>query len=161
MQNTKIFVSLLGVVMLFTLGCAALFKNYGRLVPNSEVTQALESYQADHNLNYYFSGSSSRPNAIMGLDKAYTLDSDLWQKIGSKPGVLKNMVTGMQSRASSFSGLLQGSAILANNGRQIGIWYSLLETNAVIKMEAEHTVIIHTPPLDTFSRHESDDDREN
>jgi hypothetical protein len=41
------------------------------------VTKAFEKYQVNSNYNYYISGSDVYPNAIIGLDKALTLEPDL------------------------------------------------------------------------------------
>src|SRR3989304_8682881 len=113
MNNMKIFSWALFVfVMTSAVGCATLYKDYGKIEPNAEVTHSIERYQIDPDLNYYISGSTSLPNAIMGLNKSYTLDSDLWKKIEMAPAVIKNLVSNMQSRAMGFSGHLQGFVIL-------------------------------------------------
>ena len=96
----------------------------------------------------------------MGLKKSYNLDSDLWKKIEMTPAVIKNLVSNMESRTRGFSGSLQGFVTLDDKGRQIGILYSLLDVNTFVKMKDENTVIINTPPLDTFSRHEMGDNRD-
>ena len=160
MKNSKIsLLALFVFLMAFTAECATLYKNYGKIEPNGKVTQSLELYQIDPDLNYYISGSASYPNAIIGLKNSYTLDSDRWKKIEMTPAVLKDLVSNMQSRALQFGGYLQGSVILDDKGRQLGIWYSLLDVNTFVKMEDENTVIINTPPLDTFNKHENGDDK--
>ena len=143
--------------ILSSAGCKSLYKDYGTIVPNKEVTQAFEIYQIDPDLNYYISGPDMFPNAIMGLNKAYTLDNDLWKKIEMTPEVFRNLVGNMQTRASELSRFQHGFAILDDKGRQIGIWYSPLDAGAVIKIQDERTVIIHTPPLDLYERQNKED----
>ena len=155
MQNIKIFSWALFVfVMTSLVGCAALFKDYGRIEQNGEITQSIGRYRVDPDLNYYISGSTSTPNAIMGLQKSYALDSDLWKKIEMTPAVMKNLVSNMQLRTVGFGARLQGFMILDDKGRQIGILYSLSDVNTFVKMKDEKTVIINTPSIDTFFKHD-------
>ena len=158
MKNIKILSWALSVfVMTSIVGCATLFKGYGTIEPNREITHSIERYQIDPDLNYYISGSTSTPNAIMGLKKSYALDSDLWKKIEMTPDVIKNLVSDMQARARGFSGRLQGFIIHDDKGRQLGIFYSLHDVDTFVKLKDENTVIINTPPIDTFSKHERGD----
>lgn len=155
MKNTRIF--LLAAILCtaaFFEGCAALLKNYGSLAPNDGAASAFEGYRVDPNLNYYFSGPQSYPHALLGLDKSYKLDSDLWRKIEMTPAVLKNLVSNMQQRAKDLSIFQHGFAVLDDKGNQIGIWYSPLDTRTYVKMEGERTVMIDTPPHDTYEKHE-------
>ena len=157
MKNIKILSWALSVfVMTSIVGCATLFKGYGTIEPNGEITQSIGRYQVDPDLNYYISGSTSTPNAIMGLKKSYALDSDLWKKIEMTPDVIKNLVYNMHLRAAGFSVRLQGFFLLDNKGRQLGIFYSLSDVDTFVKMQDEKTVIINTPPIDTFFKHENE-----
>lgn len=149
--------SIAWAILLSSTSCKAPYKDYGAIVPNKEVTQAFESYQIDSDLNYYISGSDMFPNAIMGLNKACTLDNDLWKKIEMTPEVFRNLVGNMQARASELSRFQHGFTIIDSKGRQIGIWYSPLDAGAVIKIQDERTVIIHTPPLDLYERQNKED----
>ena len=157
MKNMKIFSWASFVfVMTSVIGCATLFKDYGKIEPNYELTRSIGRYQIDPDLNYYISGPASTPNAIMGLKKSYTLDSDLWKKIEMTPDVIKNLVYNMHLRAAGLSVRLQGFFILDNKGRQLGIFYSLSDVNTFVKMQDENTVIINTPLIDTFFKHENE-----
>ena len=122
---------------------SAWFENYGSIAPRGDATEAFESYQVQPDLNYYFSGSDTWPDALMGLNKAYTLDSSLWKKLEMTPEIMKKMVSSMKGRPSVP--ILHGFAILDPQGRQIGQWYSVLNIRTVIKMVDEKTVDIYTP----------------
>jgi hypothetical protein len=50
--------------------------SYGKIRPSREVTAAYECFTVDPNLNYYISGSDTYPNAIIGIDKTWTLGSE-------------------------------------------------------------------------------------
>ncbi|MEN6318422.1 MAG: hypothetical protein ABFD82_06660 [Syntrophaceae bacterium] len=138
-------------------GCtSSFFKNYGKITPDSKAAQAFETYQINHNYNYYISGSDVYPNVVIGLDKAYKLEPDLWKHIDMTPQKLREFVIDMQDKVGSlnFKLFFHGFALFDDKGKQIGIWYSILEATTSLKMKDEHTVIIITPDIDTYLRYE-------
>jgi hypothetical protein len=144
MKNAKMFLMVTVASVMLSMGgspALALFEGYGSLASRSDVTQAFESNKIDPELNYYFSGSDVWPDAIIGVNKTYTLDSTLWKKIEATPAVLKNLVSGMMSRPKDP----YGSTILDDKGVQIGVWYSYFGVMTYIKMVREKTVDIGTP----------------
>ncbi|TFG91082.1 MAG: hypothetical protein E4H15_06500 [Syntrophobacterales bacterium] len=138
-------------VLLASAGCAGPYgRNYGRIMPDGDVTESFEKHQIDSSLNYYISGSDVHPNAIMGLSKAYTLDSTLWKKVEMTSQTLNDLVSNMQMKA-----LIQhGFALFDNSGNRIGIWYSILSAATSLWMKDDHTVVILTPALDTYDKTE-------
>ena len=132
-----------GIILLVGSPALALFESYGSLAPSSEVTQAFDDYRLDPGLTYYYSGADAWPDAIIGVNKAYTLDNTLWNKIVATPEIFKNLVAGMKSRPLTTA--LHGYAILDHQGRQIGVWYSMFGVQGYIKMVGEKTVEIATP----------------
>jgi hypothetical protein len=146
MKKTKCFLLVAMVSFIISMADAralALFEGYGSLVPRNDVTQAFDNYRMDPDRNYYFSGAEAWPDAIIGVNKAYALDSTLWSKVEATPEVFKNLVAGMKSRPLSTA--LHGYAILDNQGRQIGVWYSMFGVRGYVKMKGERTVEIATP----------------
>jgi len=135
---------------------SSLFKNYGEIVPDGAVTNAFEKYQVNPKYNYYISGSEVYPNAIIGLDKAYTLEPDLWKPVEMTPKKLRELVQFMHDKVSNVSiGLaLHGFVMRDDKGKQIGVWYSILEAKTSLKMKDDHTVIIITPDIDTYLKYE-------
>lgn len=117
---------------------------YGSIVPNGEATQAFEKNQADPNLIYYHSGSDVWPDAIIGVNKAYTLDSTLWHKCATQT-VLKNHIIGMRFGADVARRNLLGFSILDDMGMKIGVWYSMPNTPTFVRRESEKAIDIHTP----------------
>jgi hypothetical protein len=137
-------------------GCnGSLFKNYGRITPDGNVTNAFEKYQVNPNYNYYISGSDVYPIAIIGLDKALTLEPDLWKKVDMTPAKLRELVLDMKLKVSSLSWklFLNGFAMFDDKGNQIGIWYSILGVKTSLSMKDEHTVIIITPAIGTYLKY--------
>ena len=135
------------LALLASAGCAGQHAGkYGRIIPDGDVTGAFEKYQRDPDLNYYISGSDICPNAIMGLNRAYTLDSTLWKKVEMTPQILDDLVTRMQMEDRHQFGF----ALFDNRGHRIGVWYSILSAPKSLWMKEDHTVVIVTPDIDTY-----------
>ena len=138
-------------------GCnGALFRNYGRITPDLSVKDAFEKYQVNPNYNYYISGSDVYPIAIIGLDKAYRLEPDLWKQIDMTPRKLRELVQDMRDKVSfiSWGQVPYGFAMFDNKGKQIGVWYSVLEAKTSLKVKEDRTVEIITPDIDTYLKDE-------
>ena len=159
-KNFVAFFAIICVLMLLpATGCTgSLFKNYGRIEPNGAVTNAFEKYQVNQKYNYFISGSEVYPNAIIGLDKAYALEPDLWKPVEMTPKKLKELVQYMHDKVSTvaFGLSLHGFVMLDDKGKQIGVWYSILEAKTSLKMKDEHTVEIVTPDINTYLKYEDD-----
>jgi hypothetical protein len=135
-------------------GNAVFTKNWGKIVPDREVNNSFETYLVSPDLNYYISGSDVYPNAILGLNKVYTLDSTLWEKVEMTEAMLREIVTDMKLRAMNSGHSQFGFAVLDNKGEQIGIWYSILSATAPVHMQEDKRVNIYTPDHDTYERNE-------
>ena len=151
------------IIMLFLVfsfcGCAGFLKGYGAINPDRSVTSAFETFQINPNYNYYYSGSDVYPNALIGLDKKYKIEPDLWKKMEPAPGDFKDMISRMQSKALSIGQFQHGFAILDDNGRPIGVWYSILSAVTTVKMTDDQTVLIYQPPLNTYEKYEEENKR--
>lgn len=133
---------------------AELFKNYGAIRPGAEATAVFEKGQAPSNYRYYVSGSDLYPNALIAVDRAYVLDSDLWKERRLTSAEMKVLVSDMQSKALEVGETLHGFDILGPGGEKIGLWYSILRARTYVKMEGENRVVIGTPPIDLWEQSE-------
>lgn len=139
------------LILFISAGCVGLHTgNYGSIVPDEEIGRTFEAYTPDPRLNYYISGPDSLPNVIMGLDKAYTLESTLWKRVEMTPRTLRALVTHMHIAAPT----MHGFAIFDPAGNRIGVWYSILSATTWLKMKDEDTVVIATPELHTYEKTE-------
>lgn len=129
----NIFFTTLLAVSLFFSGCAATnsgSKNFGTIKESPEVTKKYRSLTIDPAYNYYYSGTELQPNAIMGIDKSYTIQSKFWHQIELTKEQLEYWVKwgDRQSADEGFSlrylGRYQGAYILDLQGKAIGDWYS-------------------------------------
>lgn len=154
----KVFFCMALVLCLGTVACSGpLFKAYGRIDPSAEAAVELEGYKVNPDYNYYISGPDLHPNALIGLDKKYRIDpSTFWRELEVPAVQLKQIVNGMKSKAFEHRMFPHGFAMFDNNGRQIGLWYSILEGRTYLRMNEDGTVRIATPDLDLFMRLEND-----
>ena len=138
--------ALLFLVLLSITACSWLSnKNYGKFVPDADVTAAFNKSEINPDLNYYITGSDTYPRSILGLNKAYILDSNLWKEVKLKPEELKEITARMQQRAMNRGQGQFGFAVLDDKGKQIGIWYSILVPGISIKVLDDRKVIIYPP----------------
>jgi hypothetical protein len=142
-KNKLLLIALL-LVFLSTVACTGL-KNYGKFEPDADVTAALNRSEINPDLNYYITGSDNYPRSILGLNKAYILDSDLWKKVELKPDDLRDLTARMRLRALHCRQVQFGFALLDDKGKQIGIWYSIMVPGISIKMQDDQKVIIYPP----------------
>jgi len=150
---------------LLCLGAAActgtLFRNYGRINPDGETTRAFENYRVNGELNYYISGSDLYPNALMGLHRDHRLDpGTLWKRVSMTPILMKEIVGFMQAKASEYQQFQYGFEISDDQGRPIGVWYSILSARTFIRMQEDGTVRIDTPPLEIYEKIEIREDND-
>jgi hypothetical protein len=127
---------------------------YGSFEPNEGIRQAFEAYRVNPELNYYTSGSDVYPNAIMGLNKRYTLDTPLWKQVDMTPEKLRDTVQGMQQKADELNLSLQGWSLRDEGGQEIGVWYSVLFATTSISVGASNRVEVFRPPQNTYSKYE-------
>jgi hypothetical protein len=130
------------IVQLSFSGCAS---NYGSLKPSSEVTHIFEAYGVFPGHTYYYSGSETEPNAIIGINQQYRLCSQLWKKVDLTRDMLKNWIDNMKT-VQDFSAGPSGSLILDHAGKPAGIWYSAW-SDTVVRMGKDNNIIVHTPTL--------------
>lgn len=136
-----------------------LFRNYGRIDSSREVSEAFERYDVNPNFRYYISGSDLFPNALMGLDRKHRLDPQtLWREVAMTPERMKGIVENMKTKAGEFLQYQHGFEITDNEGRPIGVWYSILEARTFIRMNEDGTVRIDTPDLETYEKLRRDPD---
>ena len=123
---------------------------YGKIRPSGDVSEAYGRFRVDPDLNYYISGSDVYPNAIIGIDKAWTLESDLWKKNDLDSQRMKELVENMRAKSAERTLTLHGFDIFDNRGRKIGDWFSIMGIIMTVEIKGEKRVIVHTPPVDMY-----------
>ena len=94
------------------------------VVTSREATDIWHSYEIRPDYNYYFTGPTSQPDFIIGIDKKYRLTSKLWYPVDLKPEMLQNWFNWYQPRVG-YSQDPYGAFIVGPNGERVGLWYSM------------------------------------
>ncbi|MDA8124566.1 MAG: hypothetical protein M0009_05185 [Deltaproteobacteria bacterium] len=154
-MKKTVFLCLLLVLYLGAAACTASFKNYGRFVLSDEAGRAFDQYRVNEELRYYISGPDLFPNALLGLHRSYRLSPGaLWREVAMDPRRMQEIIEHMKTQAFRF-GLFPNSYVLVDNrDRPVGVWYSIREAQTHLLTEADGTLSIPTPPVDTFLRKE-------
>lgn len=141
---------LISVILALFVGCAGL-KHFGKYKLSDEVKSTFGSSPVPVGYHFYYSGSSTRPTAIMGILKSYTLTAtDLWTRVVLDPKTLQSWVESMQKR---FFHPPYGYYILDPDGNRIGIYYTPWDPGPV-KMEGNNRVSIYLPHRDVQPQNE-------
>ena len=120
-------------------GCLA---NYGKYRLSRDIAKMFETLQVPGEYKYYYAGSDTNPDALMGLHRDYTLNNDLWQETEMDSKKLKGWID--EINLVGYSNSADGYHIIDPNGKKIGIYYSKWSGGSV-KMESGNQVVIHLP----------------
>ena len=136
-----------GILMIGLLaGCAANQQargNYGSLKLSSEVDQVFQKYQVLPQYRYYFSGSETKPQAIIGIDRNYTLVTRLWKEV---PDLTSEQLKKWIDQMLGFRPAIRtfGAQILGPGGEQVGIWYSPYN-DTTVALQADNRIEVVPP----------------
>ncbi len=127
---------LIGCVIILA-GCS--MASYGRFKQSGEVEKIFKSGRVLMDHEYYYSGSITRPDAVMGIQKGYALEDEYWSKADEIQKYLKFWVEQM-----SRDWLVKGYGILAPDGKQLGIYFSRWNNGPII-MQENNRVEVYLP----------------
>ncbi|MBW1842152.1 MAG: hypothetical protein JRI75_10235, partial [Deltaproteobacteria bacterium] len=96
-------------------------KNYGMLKKSTDVNNMFVSHQVLPDHTYYYSGVDAAPNAIIGNQNTYTLESKLWKPVDLTPEQLKKWLR-ILLRDRDRPATTWGAYILDPAGKEIGVW---------------------------------------
>lgn len=154
MTARRIRFGLILPLCLAAMACAA-WGSYGRIDPSAEATGAFEEGRIDPAYRYYISGPDLNPNALLALHRSYRIDpATLWRETAMSEERMREFVAGMRAKAATRMDTLQGFALTDPAGRSIGFWYSILRARTSLRINADGTVRIDTPPLMVYEEEE-------
>ncbi|MHB8772596.1 MAG: hypothetical protein ACYC7J_16505 [Syntrophales bacterium] len=122
---------------------------YGTLRPSGKAAADYSVFLADPGLRYYTSGPDLHPNALMGVARAWSLESDLWKRRDLDHAGMKELVQGMQARAGQRLASLSGFDILDNRGVPIGTFFSPPGVDVVVRITGANRLSVSTPRADS------------
>ncbi len=140
-RRSQIYVTgYLMVILILVSGCVTT-GDFGRLVHNDDVTQNFENFKVNPNYQYYYSGTITYPNAVVGISKNFTMDSELWEPIELTSKHLRSWIR-VHANRTVKSYQSYGSDIIGPNGEHIGIWYSLADWQQWARIEVKEGQIV-------------------
>jgi len=131
-------------------GYAAAVGIYGTLDRDRDLDNMFRNYEVLQDYNYFTTGGYDRPNAILLIHKDYELDNpgNLWVPIPYVDYNQKSKWISVISTEQDFnrSGYYYAAYILDQNGKKVGVWYSV-ETFATVKFLKGNKILVYTPEL--------------
>ena len=118
-------------------GC---FENYGRLRHNDNVTRAFQTHQVEPDYKYYYYGRTNMPYAIVGIDRAYHMQSRVWREVDHDTEQFKEMIFWIWDDVF-VPFRLSGAHITDPGGKKVGIWYSGI-WYAAVRFEENNRIVI-------------------
>ncbi len=102
-------------------------------------TQVKQS-QMPSEYNYYYTGRSDLPYAVIGIDPKYTLKSKYWHKIVSRDEILEKVNHLMPIGNAN----LTYRKIMGEARSQIGVWFSEYR-KTIVKFEPNDRLTVFSP----------------
>lgn len=122
---------------------------YGTVRPSEVVTVADLAFRVDPAFTYHFSGPAHEPEALLALDRHWTLVKSLWRPLAFSDEAMAALVSGMQAQAFRTLTALQGYEMLDDRGRVIGHVVARAGFSATLWIVGENRVAISTPTTTT------------
>ena len=139
------FAGALFLLLMYTItGCSF---NQAYFQRNFDVTKAFEAFQILPDHTYYYSGPDMKPNAIIGINKDYSLIPGNWKAMVLTNNKMKKFIDTMKFQdGSEYSLDPNGAAIISPDGKQIGVWYSVWRYSTV-KIVKDNQISIFVPMI--------------
>lgn len=91
-----------------------------------DVSDTFENAQLLSGHHYYYNGMPYSINAVVAIQKGYTLTSPHWHVVDMERAKLRHMVDGMLNHpGSEYNTDPNGAYIFNDRGQIIGAWYSV------------------------------------
>lgn len=132
-KRIMLLFAFLVVPILLSMGCVAKGPT-GRWQQNQEAQKLFTSTAILENHSYYYTGQKARPDAIIAIDNAYRLQSNLWIAIDVTPKLIKEWLAWYKSEFSMYC-TYRGGYIMTPDQQIVGIWYSKELLNTIYSPE--------------------------
>jgi len=96
--------------------------SYGKIVSNSETQKQYYTENLTDTYQYYYSGRSGLPNAVVGIDPKYRFQSRMWFPIDTMDQVYQKIRN--LSDLHPDANRMRAADILDHEGNLIGVWFS-------------------------------------
>ena len=123
-----------------TAGCAG---SYGKFVSSPAVQKQYNTSSLPDAYQYYYSGRSGLPYAVVGINNKYEFSSRFWFKIDTMGQVYKKISDLSDLHADATR--MRTADILDHKGNKIGVWFSYYYYTPVRINPETETVEIFNP----------------
>lgn len=134
-------------ILLFSLlsGCAGsqLQSEKGYLNLTNDVTRLFETNTVLPDHVYYYSGPEAEPEAIIGIQAGFAFQGKYWQKVDSPQGQMMAWNRRIDN-PNRIRLAYKGARIMTPDGRQVGVWFSIIE-HTVVRFPDAKTILIYAP----------------
>ena len=129
-------------------GCA---ENYGKLQRSPQVDQIFKTYRVLPDHQYYYTGPEGRPDAIIGIQNEYTLETTQWTQFNASDDTLRKWVDTINFHHNTGVRYYPyGFFIVDPAGSRLGIWYSIWDWTTVIRKDDKHIQVFPPAKNDFF-----------
>ncbi len=147
----RISSSAIFIVLLVVIGGCAGSGYYGRLQRNRDADQIFKTYQVLPDHKYYFTGPDGRPDAIMGIQDKYTLETTQWTLFSPTGNTLARGIDAINfHHGTRVRYYPYGFFILDPEGNRLGIWYSIWDWTTIIVKEDNRIEVFPPAKKDPF-----------
>jgi hypothetical protein len=132
---------LTALLLVFSLG--GCLESWGRLKMNPAMNDGWKNRGLNPDYTYYYCGRSGLPDAVVGIDKAWTFDSRFWFRIESMDEVYDKI--DHLSNLERDQNIRYAKDILAPDGRLVGTYFSYYLTTPVFVDAGTGRVVVYDP----------------
>ncbi len=134
------FLTALLSILYFQTALATKTFDYAKIYEDPAVELMFKQDQLPSSYNYYYTGRSNLPYAVIAIDSNYSLDSKFWHRIESEDQVRKKISNLMAIGETSVT----FGQIMASDNDKIGLWFSEY-SHTVIRLEPKKTIKVFSP----------------
>lgn len=133
--------------------------NYGQFIQDPAIEAQFLDAVLNPDYKYYSYGPGDFPDVLFGLDRKYSLEPGVFNKVALSAESMKRLVSNMQHRAVAQTDILRGFIIVDEKGNKIGEWYGPFLFRSTVAVR-DGIVSISFPdfPNRPFGRPSPDDD---
>ena len=129
------------VFILITAGCV--FHTAGRMKHRPELMAQYREKTLSDQYAYFYCGRENLPDAVVGIDPAYSFETKFWFPIEFGPDLYHKI--DHLSDLESGQSRKYARAILGPAGNTVGVWFSYYHSTVVIVDDADHTIKVYNP----------------
>lgn len=141
-KSRTTIVACVASLTLFFGGCAG--ARYGALQRSPEASKFFDSGKVLPQYRYYTTGAQNVPDAILAVDRKFTLKNTVWREEELDEKRLKRLVFNLKYSSDRFSDIPYGMKVIGPEGEGIGYWFSDL-TFTTVTMPSAAEVVIQSP----------------